>query len=99
MKNPRLPEPRQTGRVGKLGYLKQTDGTRYSAVEDGVPMLEIILAGIEERGCVIMDVDGGDLVADSVELAAALAGIVLAGDFLHHIHAIRHLAEDRMAIV
>ena len=40
-----------------------------------------------------MDLDGSDLVADAVEVAAAFAGVVLAGDLEKHIHAVDHLAE------
>lgn len=71
----------------------------FSAVENVVPMFDIILTGIEQGGGVIVDLDGGDLVADAIELAAAFASIVFAGDFRDDIHAIGDLTENRVTVV
>ena len=62
-------------------------------------MFDVILLGFEKRGCIVVNGDRGDLVADAVEFAAALAGIVFAGHFFHDVEAVGDLAEDRMAVV
>ena len=62
-------------------------------------MFDIVLLGFEQIRGVVVDGDRGDLVADTVEFAAAFAGVVLAGNFLDHVEAVGHLAEDRMAVV
>ena len=62
-------------------------------------MFEVVLLGFEKRGCIVVNGDRGDLVADAVEFAAALAGIVFSGHFFHDVEAVGDLAEDRVTIV
>ena len=62
-------------------------------------MFDVILLGFEKRGCIVVNGDRGDLVADAVEFAAALAGIVFAGHFFHDVEAVGDLAEDRVTVV
>lgn len=62
-------------------------------------MFDIVLLRLEECGCVVVNRDRGDLVADAVVFAAALAGVVLAGDFFHDVEAVGDLAKDRMTVV
>ncbi len=46
-----------------------------------------------------MDRDGSDFIADSVEFAAALAGVGFAGDFFDNIQTVGDLTEHRVAVV
>ena len=62
-------------------------------------MFDVVLLRLEECGRIVVNGDRGDLVADAVEFAAALAGIVFAGDFFHDVEAVGDLAEDRVAVV
>ena len=62
-------------------------------------MFDVVLLRLEECGCVVVNRDRGDLVADTVVFAAALAGVVFAGDFFHDVEAVGDLAKDRVTIV
>ncbi len=62
-------------------------------------MFEVVLLRLEECGCVVVNGDRGDLVADAVVFAAALAGVVFAGDFFHDVETVGDLAKDRVAVV
>lgn len=62
-------------------------------------MFEVVFLRLEERGRVVVNRDRGDLVANAVVFAAALAGIVFTGDFFHDVEAVGDLAEDRVTVV
>ena len=62
-------------------------------------MFDVVFLRLEERGRVVVNCDRGDLVADAVVFAAALAGIVLTGDFFHDVETVGDLAEDRVTVV
>ena len=62
-------------------------------------MLDVILLGFEQSSGIIMDGDGGDLVTYAVVFAAALTRVVFTCDLSYHVHALGHLAEDRVTIV
>ena len=62
-------------------------------------MFDVVLLRLEERGRVVVNRDRGDLVADTVVFAAALAGVVFAGDFFHDVEAVGDLAKDRVTVV
>ncbi len=62
-------------------------------------MLDVVLLICKKIGGVVVDGDGSDFVADSVEFAAALAGVVFAGVFFDYFHAVGDLAEHRVGVV
>lgn len=68
-------------------------------VEDGVPVLQIVLLILEELCCVVVNGDGGDFVTFAIVFAAGFSGVVFSGDFLDDMHAIGHLAEYGVAVV
>ena len=62
-------------------------------------MFDVVFLIFEKIGGVVVDGDGRDFIADPVEFASALAGVVFAGDFSNDIQTVGDLAEDGVAVV
>lgn len=62
-------------------------------------MFDVVLLISEQIGGVVVDRYGSDFIANSVELAAALAGVVFTGDFFDDVQAVGDLTEHRVAVV
>lgn len=62
-------------------------------------MFEMIFLAFEKRAGVVVNGDGVDFIADSIELAAPFTRVVFAGDFFHNIQTVRDLAKYRVAVV
>ena len=62
-------------------------------------MLDVVFLISEKLGGIVMDGDGCDFVANSVELTAAFAGVVFTGNFFDDIHAVGNLTKYGMAVV
>ena len=62
-------------------------------------MLDVVLLGLEKFGGVVVDGDGGDLVASTIEFTALLASIELAGDVHDHIKSVCYLTKYGVTVV
>lgn len=62
-------------------------------------MLQVVFLRFEKLRGVVVSRNRSDFVAHAVVFATALAGVVFTDDFIHDVHAIRHLAEYRVAVV
>ncbi len=62
-------------------------------------MIDVVFLICKKLGGIVVDGDGSDFIADPVELAAALAGVVFTGDFFDNIQTVGDLTEHRVTVV
>lgn len=86
---------------GKRGLREKEDAGGYgrSAIENGVPMFDVILLGFKQVTWVVENSNRANGIAFAIRLAPAFAGLIFADKRLNDFETLRDDTENGMAIV